>query len=210
MKYAVVTFGCRVNQADSLGFEEELRAARRRGRAARRGRSRRRQHLLGDGDGRSGRAPDDPTHRPRQSRRPHRRDRLLRDAAARRGRARCPNVVRVVPNDDKPRARCRSSRPTSDLTTAERFGDGDGQLRRGDRAGRRGPDGVHAARADRLRGAVLLLHHPGDARARRAACRSSDVLGEVDARGGGRLQGDCADRRASRLVRPRPDAAARR
>ena len=24
MKYAVVTFGCRVNQADSLGFEEEL------------------------------------------------------------------------------------------------------------------------------------------------------------------------------------------
>jgi threonylcarbamoyladenosine tRNA methylthiotransferase MtaB len=27
MKYAVITFGCRVNQADSLGFEEELRAA---------------------------------------------------------------------------------------------------------------------------------------------------------------------------------------
>src|SRR5262245_18320862 len=27
MKYSVVTFGCRVNQADSLGFEEELRAA---------------------------------------------------------------------------------------------------------------------------------------------------------------------------------------
>ena len=26
MKYSVVTFGCRVNQADSLGFEEELRA----------------------------------------------------------------------------------------------------------------------------------------------------------------------------------------
>jgi tRNA A37 methylthiotransferase MiaB len=26
MKYAVVTFGCRVNQADSLGFEEGLRA----------------------------------------------------------------------------------------------------------------------------------------------------------------------------------------
>jgi threonylcarbamoyladenosine tRNA methylthiotransferase MtaB len=24
MKYAVITFGCRVNQADSLGFEEEL------------------------------------------------------------------------------------------------------------------------------------------------------------------------------------------
>ena len=27
MKYSVVTFGCRVNQADSLGFEEDLRAA---------------------------------------------------------------------------------------------------------------------------------------------------------------------------------------
>src|SRR5512141_2647518 len=27
MKYSVVTFGCRVNQADSLGFEEELLAA---------------------------------------------------------------------------------------------------------------------------------------------------------------------------------------
>ena len=27
MKYAVVTFGCRVNQADSLGFEEDLRAS---------------------------------------------------------------------------------------------------------------------------------------------------------------------------------------
>src|SRR4051812_19178746 len=26
MKYAMVTFGCRVNQADSLGFEEELLA----------------------------------------------------------------------------------------------------------------------------------------------------------------------------------------
>ena len=24
MKYSVITFGCRVNQADSLGFEEEL------------------------------------------------------------------------------------------------------------------------------------------------------------------------------------------
>ncbi|HEV3139386.1 MAG TPA: MiaB/RimO family radical SAM methylthiotransferase [Vicinamibacterales bacterium] len=27
MKYAVITFGCRVNQADSIGFEEQLRAA---------------------------------------------------------------------------------------------------------------------------------------------------------------------------------------
>jgi threonylcarbamoyladenosine tRNA methylthiotransferase MtaB len=27
VKYSVITFGCRVNQADSIGFEEELRAA---------------------------------------------------------------------------------------------------------------------------------------------------------------------------------------
>ena len=27
MKYAVITFGCRVNQADSLGFEEGFRAS---------------------------------------------------------------------------------------------------------------------------------------------------------------------------------------
>ena len=27
MKYTVITFGCRVNQADSLGFEEQLLAA---------------------------------------------------------------------------------------------------------------------------------------------------------------------------------------
>src|SRR5436309_15972629 len=26
MKYSIITFGCRVNQADSLGFEEELLA----------------------------------------------------------------------------------------------------------------------------------------------------------------------------------------
>ena len=36
VKYAVVTFGCRVNQADSLGFEEELLAARRGRRRRRR------------------------------------------------------------------------------------------------------------------------------------------------------------------------------
>ena len=30
MKYSIVTFGCRVNQADSLRIEEELARARRR------------------------------------------------------------------------------------------------------------------------------------------------------------------------------------
>src|SRR5712691_4918762 len=27
MKYSIITFGCRVNQADSLGFEEHLRSS---------------------------------------------------------------------------------------------------------------------------------------------------------------------------------------
>ena len=58
MKDAVVTFGCRVNQADSLGFEEELLAAGAvAGRAAGR-RPRRREQLLGDGERRSRHASD--------------------------------------------------------------------------------------------------------------------------------------------------------
>ena len=69
LKYAVVTFGCRVNQADSLAIEGQLLRARRVAGAAGRGRRGRRQHLLGDGDRRPGRAADDPAHRPRRIRR---------------------------------------------------------------------------------------------------------------------------------------------
>ena len=82
MRYRVVTFGCRVNQADSLRIEEDLR---RRGAVRERRRRRRaggRQHLFGDRDRRSGRAPDDPPHRARQSLRADRRHRLLCDACA--------------------------------------------------------------------------------------------------------------------------------
>ena len=78
---------------------------------------------------RSGRAADDSPHRARQSRRAHRRHRLLRDAAARTKFAALPNVVRVVRNDDKPRLSfdscCGPSSPDSD-DARERFGDGDG------------------------------------------------------------------------------------
>ena len=74
-----------------------------------------------------------------------------------------PNVVRVVPNDDKPRLIPLIAADFG-LTTAERFRRWRRQLRRGDRAGRRRPDRVHAARADRLRRAVLVLHHSDDAR----------------------------------------------
>ena len=86
MKYSVITFGCRVNQADSLGFEEELRAAGAVAAPPESRGPRRRQHLLGDRHRGSGRTSDDPPRRARQPRRPHRRHRLLCDAAARRSR----------------------------------------------------------------------------------------------------------------------------
>ena len=137
MKYSVITFGCRVNQADSLGFEEELLAGGAVAVVARGRRSRRRQHLLGDRDRRSGRAPDDPPHRPRQSRRADRRHRLLRDAAARRSRGAAERRRASSPNDDKPRldsdpaARVRGLDDRGALRRRRR------QLRRGDRARRR-------------------------------------------------------------------------
>src|SRR5213594_2620632 len=122
MKYSVVTFGCRVNQADSLGFEEELRA--------------------------KGGAPVSPqaadvvivntcsvTASSDQGARQTIR-RVARDNpsarivvtgcyATRRPDevAALPNVARVIPNDDKPRL---IHLVQSALTTAERFADGDG------------------------------------------------------------------------------------
>lgn len=137
MKYAVVTFGCRVNQADSIGFEEELRAA-----------------------GAVAAAPADAdlvivntcsvTATADQSARqtirrvarenPHARIVVTGCYATRRPDevARLPNVARVVPNDDKPRLLPLiavdvfpdrvggQADPDVFFGTAERFGDGDG------------------------------------------------------------------------------------
>jgi threonylcarbamoyladenosine tRNA methylthiotransferase MtaB len=125
MRYSVITFGCRVNQADSLGFEEALRArkavaaecpeqadlviintcsvtasadqsARQTARRLARLNPKARIVITGCS---ATRQPD--TFRP------------------------LPNVLRVVPNDDKPRL---VSLLSSDfgLGTADRFGDGDG------------------------------------------------------------------------------------
>ena len=119
MKYAVITFGCRVNQADSLGFEEELLA--------------------------QGASPAEPAaadvvivntcsvtatadQGARQTIRRVARDNpnarivvtgcyATRDPEAVRA---LPNVARVVANDDKPRLISLIQ------TTADRFGDGDG------------------------------------------------------------------------------------
>ena len=124
MKYSIVTFGCRVNQADSLGFEEELLA--RGGIAV---------------------APEDAdlvlvntcsvTATADQGTRQTIR-RIARDnPSARIVATGCyatrrpdevlalPNVVRVVPNDDKPKAIALLATDFG-LTTAVRFGEGGG------------------------------------------------------------------------------------
>src|SRR6476646_5297337 len=124
MKYAVVTFGCRVNQADSLGFEEQLLAS-----------------------GAVAASPQDAdivvvnscsvTATADQGTRQTIR-RIARDNPAARivvtgcyatrrpdEIASLPNVVRVVPNDDKPRL-LPIIADDFDLTTAARYGQGDG------------------------------------------------------------------------------------
>src|SRR5947207_9595965 len=122
MKYSVITFGCRVNQADSLGFEEALRAA---GAVA---------------------VPPDAadlvvvntcsvtasadqgarqTIRRVARNNPGARIVVTGCCSTRRPAemAALPNVACVVPNDDKPQLiQVLRSTPT----TAERFGDGDG------------------------------------------------------------------------------------
>lgn len=122
MKYSVITFGCRVNQADSLGFEEELLAA-----------------------GAVSAPPDEAdlvvvntcsvtaaadqgarqTIRRVARENPHARIVVTGCYATRRPDevALLPNVARVVINDDKPMLLTLAA---PQLSTAERFGDGEG------------------------------------------------------------------------------------
>jgi len=124
LKYSIVTFGCRVNQADSLEFEEQLRAC-----------------------GGVAVAPDEAdlvlvntcsvTATADQGTRQTIR-RIARDNPAARivatgcyatrrsdEVAALPNVIRVVSNDDKPKTVALLSTDFG-LTTAVRFGDGEG------------------------------------------------------------------------------------
>ena len=122
MKYAVITFGCRVNQADSLGFEEELRAA---GAVAAPPES---ADLVVVNTCSVTATSDQGA---RQTIRRVARDNpsariVVTGCYATRQPAdveALPNVIRVVANDDKPRL-VHLLRPH--LTTTERFGDGDG------------------------------------------------------------------------------------
>ena len=124
MKYSVITFGCRVNQADSLGFEEDLRAR-----------------------GATWEAPDQAdvvivntcsvTASADQAARQTVRRLARTNPAAKVVVTGCyatrrpeefrdaPNVLRVVPNDDKRRLVAMLTTDVG-LTTAQRFGDGEG------------------------------------------------------------------------------------
>ena len=129
MKYSVITFGCRVNQADSLGFEEEL--------------------LSRGGVASAPEAADvvivntcSVTATADQGARQTIRRVARENPGARIVVTGCyatrspdevaalPNVVRVVHNDDKPRfirlISADSAGSACNVTTAERFGDGDG------------------------------------------------------------------------------------
>ena len=126
------------------------------------------------GDRRSGRAPDDPADRPRQSRRAHRRHRVLRDARRRRISQPCPASSGSSPTTTRTisSARLRSVR-TDDRRAVRRRRR---PVRRADRARPRRPDRLHAARADRLRGALRATASSRRRGARAAACRSTQVL----------------------------------
>ncbi len=122
MKYALVTFGCRVNQADSLGFEEQLAAAG--GKAA----------PPADADlvvvntcSVTATADQGARQTIRRIARDNPSARIVVTGcyATRRPDelAALPNVVRVVKNDDKPRLLAMAD---EFVATADRFGAGEG------------------------------------------------------------------------------------
>ncbi|MGE5244482.1 MAG: MiaB/RimO family radical SAM methylthiotransferase [Betaproteobacteria bacterium] len=131
MKYSVVTFGCRVNQADSLGFEEALRARGDEAVAPERA-----DLVIVNTCSVTASADQGARQTIRRVARDNPNARIVVTGcyATRRPdeTGGLPNVARVVPNDDKPRLvplitrggviRDEPAGPTS----AERFGDGDG------------------------------------------------------------------------------------
>ena len=118
MKYTIITFGCRVNQADSLRIEEALRA-----RGGSDVPSSQADLVVVNTCSVTATADQGARQAIRRVARDNPSARIVVTGcyATRRPDeiAALPNVVRVVRNDDKERL-------VSDITTAERFGDGDG------------------------------------------------------------------------------------
>src|SRR6266516_3153142 len=120
MKYSVITFGCRVNQADSLGFEEDLRAA-----GASFAPPQAADLVIVNTCSVTASADQGARQAIRRVARDNPSARIIVTGcyATRRPDdvAALPNVVRVIPNDDKPRL---LQLIAADPTTADRLGDG--------------------------------------------------------------------------------------
>ena len=142
MKYSVITFGCRVNQADSIGFEEELLRA---GAVASGPESA--DLVIVNTCSVTASADQGARQTIRRVARDNPNARIVVTGcyATRRPEevGALPNVIRVVPNDDKPRllqlitkattegaenaeSRLFSANSAVDFSTADRFGDGEG------------------------------------------------------------------------------------
>ena len=137
MKYSIITFGCRVNQADSLGFEEELLAAGASPVPADQA-----DVVVVNTCSVTATADQGARQTIRRVARQNPAARIIVTgcyATRRPGELlELPNVMRVVPNQDKPqlisilRPDRRGSNDVSptdvnaDVSTAERFGSGDG------------------------------------------------------------------------------------
>jgi threonylcarbamoyladenosine tRNA methylthiotransferase MtaB len=124
MKYSIVTFGCRVNQADSLGFEEQLRA-----RGATEASLDAADIVIVNTCSVTSSADQGARQTVRRISRTNPQARIVVTGcyATRRpdDLGSLPQVLRVVPNDSKPElVSCLSS--ALDQTTAQRFGDGEG------------------------------------------------------------------------------------
>jgi threonylcarbamoyladenosine tRNA methylthiotransferase MtaB len=127
MKYSVITFGCRVNQADSLGLEEQLRAA-----GAQPAPPETADVVVVNTCSVTATADQGARQTIRRLARTNPGARLVVTGCYATRRPddvrELPSVVRVVPNDDKPGLLqiIRDACPPADPSTAERFGDGDG------------------------------------------------------------------------------------
>lgn len=131
VKYSVVTFGCRVNQADSIGFEEALIAA-----GALPSPAETADLVIVNTCSVTATADQGARQTIRRMARVNPSARIVVTGcyATRRPAelAALPNVVRVVPNDDKPRLvpllrrETQHDVPAAGITSAERFGEGEG------------------------------------------------------------------------------------
>ncbi len=125
MKYSVITFGCRVNQADSLGFEEALRARN----AVAAERPEQADLVIINTCSVTASADQSARQTARRLARLNPKAQIVMTgcSATRQPEAfrPLPNVLRVVPNDEKPRLVSLLATDFG-LGTADRFGDGDG------------------------------------------------------------------------------------